>query len=93
MPRTTTEMIRKLNSFILVDFHIHIDTISIVLPILYLKASQVLCILIMLYFCPGFKVLKTGAQWLRGRVLDLRQRGHGFEPHWCHCVVSMSMTH
>ena len=25
-----------------------------------------------------------GAQWLSGRVLDLRPRGHGFEPH---CVV------
>ena len=22
-----------------------------------------------------------GAQWLSGRVLDLRQRGSGFEPH------------
>ena len=28
-----------------------------------------------------------GAQWLSGRVLDLRPRGRGFEPHWCHCVV------
>ena len=26
-----------------------------------------------------------GAQWLSGRVLDLRPRGRGFEPH--HCVV------
>ena len=32
-------------------------------------------------------------QWLSGRVLDLRPRGCGFEPHWCHCVVSLSKTH
>ena len=32
----------------------------------------------------------TGAQWLSGRVLDSRLRGRGFEPHWCHCVVSLS---
>ena len=28
-----------------------------------------------------------GAQWLSGRVLDLRPKGCGFEPHWRHCVV------
>ena len=28
-----------------------------------------------------------GAQWLSGRVLDLRPRGRGFEPHRRHCVV------
>ena len=26
-------------------------------------------------------------QWLSGRVLDSRPRGHGFEPHRRHCVV------
>ena len=31
-----------------------------------------------------------GAQWLSGRVLDWRQRGHGFEPHRRHFVVSLS---
>ena len=31
-----------------------------------------------------------GAQWLSGRVLDLRPRGCGFEPHRHHCVVSLS---
>ena len=31
----------------------------------------------------------TGVQWLSGRVLDSRTRGHGFEPHLCHCVVSL----
>ena len=28
-----------------------------------------------------------GAQWLNGRMLDSRPRGHGFEPHRRHCVV------
>ena len=27
-----------------------------------------------------------GGQWLSGRVLDSRQRGHVFEPHWHHLV-------
>ena len=31
-----------------------------------------------------------GAQWLSGRVLDLRRRGRGFEPHRRHCVLSLS---
>ena len=31
-----------------------------------------------------------GAQWLSGRVLDSRPKGRGFEPHRCHCVVSLS---
>ena len=31
-----------------------------------------------------------GAQWLSGRVLDSRPRGHGFESHRRHCVVSFS---
>ena len=33
-----------------------------------------------------------GAQWLIGRVLDSRPRGPRFEPHWRHCVVSLSMN-
>ena len=33
-----------------------------------------------------------GGQWLSGRVLDLRPRGNGFEPHGHHCVVSLSKT-
>ena len=32
----------------------------------------------------------AGAQWLSGRVLDSRPRGHSFEPHGPHCVVSLS---
>ena len=31
-----------------------------------------------------------GAQWLSGRVLYLRPKGCGFEPHRRHCVVSLS---
>ena len=30
------------------------------------------------------------AQWLSGRALDSRPKGHGFEPHRHHCVVSLS---
>ena len=26
-------------------------------------------------------------QWLSGRVLDLRPKGHGFKPLWRHCVL------
>ena len=37
--------------------------------------------------------LLLGAQWLSGRVLDSRPRGCVFEPHECHCVVSLSKTH
>ena len=33
-----------------------------------------------------------GAQWLSGRVLDSRPRGHGFEPHPRHCVVSLNKS-
>ena len=31
-----------------------------------------------------------GAQWLSGRVLDSRPKGHRFEPYRRHCVVSLS---
>ena len=34
-----------------------------------------------------------GMQWISGRVLDWRQRGHGFEPHRLHCIVSLSKTY
>ena len=34
--------------------------------------------------------VKWGAQWLSGRVLDLRPKGRGFEAHRRHCVVSLS---
>ena len=34
-----------------------------------------------------------GARWLSGRVLDLRLRVCGLEPHRRHCVVSFSKRH
>ena len=33
---------------------------------------------------------ELGAHWLGGRVLDLKPKGCGFEPHRRHCVVSLS---
>ena len=37
----------------------------------------------------NFKLHKCigGAQWLSGRVLELRQKGRRFKPHRRHCVV------
>ena len=37
--------------------------------------------------------LHEGAQWLSGRVLDMRPRGCRSELPWCHCVVSLSKIH
>ena len=38
--------------------------------------------------CTSFHLhFLLGAQWLSGRVLDLRPRGRGFELHRRHCVV------
>ena len=34
-----------------------------------------------------FNEKKVGAQWPSGRVLDLRPKGRGLEPHRRHCVV------
>ena len=42
--------------------------------------------------CVAYQI-NEGAQWLSGRVLDMRPKGHGFEPHRRHCVVSLSKTH
>ena len=41
------------------------------------------------YFTQTFEThyRDKGAQWLSGRVLDSRPKGHGFEPHRRHCVV------
>ena len=36
------------------------------------------------------RATSEGAQWLSGRVLDARPRDRRFEPHWRHCVVSLS---
>ena len=34
-----------------------------------------------------YQYVLKGAQWLSGRVLDSRPRGHRFEPHRRHCSV------
>ena len=34
-----------------------------------------------------------GVQWLSGRVLDLRPRGHRFKPHRVTALWSLSKTH
>ena len=39
---------------------------------------------------PTFYIENLGAQWLSGRVLDSRPKGRRFEPHWRHCLVSLS---
>ena len=51
---------------------------------LFLDYLKILVVLI-------FRFL-SGAQWLIGRVLDLRSRGRGFELHRRHCFVSLSKT-
>ena len=42
----------------------------------------------MTHLCPFFHHVR--AQWLSGRVLDLRPKGLGFEPHRRHCIVYLS---
>ena len=47
----------------------------------------------MVFHCSDVEVFRLwvlGAQCLSGRVLDLRPKGRGFEPHRRHCVVSLS---
>ena len=41
---------------------------------------------------PQNVICDEGAQWLSGRVLDSRPRGHRFEPHPRHCVMSLHRT-
>ena len=41
-------------------------------------------------YCIIFVGDVTMLMWLSGRVLDSRPRDRGFEPHRCHCVVSLS---
>ena len=44
--------------------------------------------------CPSHCNSRIGeAQWLSGRELDSRRRGHGFELHQRHCAMSLSKTH
>ena len=42
------------------------------------------------YRIVGNLMSQLGAQWLNGRVLDSRPRGHRLEPHRSHCIVSLS---
>ena len=43
-----------------------------------------------MYISYQIHVYYNAAQWLSGRVLDSRSRSCGFEPHWRHCIVSLS---
>ena len=52
---------------------------------IHLKVSEF--IVATLTITSQLQYLFLGAQWLSGRVLDSRPRGHGFEPHRRHCVV------
>ena len=54
----------------------------------YLEGTQKTEISSVIGFQKGFH--DYGAQWLGGRVLDSRPKGSGFEPHWRHCIVSLS---
>ena len=44
-------------------------------------------------FLAVIQIIPQGAQWLSGRVFDLRPRDPGFKSHRRHCVVSLSKTH
>ena len=43
--------------------------------------------------CFVYNVIRVGAQWLSGRVLDSRPKGRGFEPHGVTALWSLSKTH
>ena len=45
------------------------------------------------YHIVGNLMSQLGVQWLNGRDLDSRPRGHGLESHRIYCVVSLSKTH
>ena len=44
------------------------------------------------YHIVGYLISQLGAQWLNGRVLDSRPRGHRLEPRRSNCV-DLSKTH
>ena len=52
---------------------------------LALSLSDVIFIMLINVKMPT--IVGEGVQWLSGRVLDLRPKGRGFEPHRRHCVV------
>ena len=41
----------------------------------------------LLHIVSDNNLIKVGAQWLSGRVLDSRPQGRGYEPQRRHCVV------
>ena len=55
--------------------------------------NKIQCYLNMLDTLHTSNYIPQGAQWLSGKVLDLRLRGCEFKPHQLHCVVSLSKTH
>ena len=52
----------------------------------HIRVSNSLDSHFILFFCWAWSI-HMGAQWLSGRVLDSRLKGHGFEPQRRHCVV------
>ena len=59
----------------------------------YVVGTQKKCLNEMVLLSTQNICLNYGAKWLCGTVLDYRPRGREFEPHRCHCVVSLSKTH
>ena len=57
----------------------HLDNLLQQLPSPYITLGEL----------NGHNIL-SGSAVLSGRVLDLRPKGLRFEPHWRHCVVSLS---
>ena len=75
------------------DFSLFCDEIRTeirVLPIYKVKDKQWLINKLCVQSLSLSLSLSLGAPWLSGRVLESRPKGHGFEPHRRHCVVSVS---
>ena len=70
-----------------VEFHLSTGTEKL-LPLYNMKHPKVLARRRKSQYSKG-----QGGQWLSGRMLCLNPRGHGFEPHRRHCLVSLSKTH
>ena len=64
-------------------------TFTYVMKVSYL-VKQNPCLIFVTHTALHGHLQHVGGQWLSGRVLDSRPRGRGFEPHWRHCVVSLS---
>ena len=68
------------------DFHGEVRTPCPLCLHLYQSFKQFGFTFYFLFFGWAWSI-HMGAQWLSGRVLDLRLKGRGFEPHRSHCVV------